>query len=161
MKRIWKLVTCSVVAFGLMATPVAANASSTDQMNSVAPLSGGYPECSNDVVVMGPDAADPRITIPSTSGRSMVNCTLNQGTINNSVRALQQAMNQCHGKNLSVDGNFGPATRSALRSVQSAVGTSADGIFGPDTRNKMSFKGNGSTCRTGNYIKANYIAWHN
>ncbi|MGN7947438.1 peptidoglycan-binding domain-containing protein [Microbacterium sp. 22215] len=111
---------------------------------------------------MGPsNSGVPRIPVPSTSNSGVSNCTLNQGTVNDAVRGMQQALNQCYGKGLTVDGNFGPATRTALRSVQSAIGATSDGIFGPSTRDRMTFKGNGSTCQTGLYIRTNHIAYFN
>ena len=49
------------------------------------------------------------------------------------VRALQQALRDA-GKELRVDGIFGPATESAVRQWQGQHGLKIDGIVGPATR---------------------------
>ncbi|MEU5160285.1 peptidoglycan-binding domain-containing protein [Streptomyces sp. NPDC020875] len=66
-----------------------------------------------------------------------VSCTLYQGVKSTGVKALQKNLNQCYGKKLQIDGSFGPATKAALRDVQSRVGAAVDGVYGPETRNKM------------------------
>jgi peptidoglycan hydrolase-like protein with peptidoglycan-binding domain len=49
------------------------------------------------------------------------------------VACVQKAMNYLDDAGLSVDSDFGPATRSAVETYQSDHGLSADGIVGPDT----------------------------
>ncbi|MFF3025918.1 peptidoglycan-binding protein [Microbacterium sp. NPDC057944] len=68
------------------------------------------------------------------------NCTLRAGNVSSAVRELQNSLVACHGKNITVDGDFGPATRTALAQVQSSLGLVADGIYGPQTYSKMKFK---------------------
>ncbi|HEY1016878.1 MAG TPA: peptidoglycan-binding protein [Herpetosiphonaceae bacterium] len=58
--------------------------------------------------------------------------TVREGDNGIVVQALQRELNK-HGKSLSVDGAFGPGTRSAVVSFQSSKGLGADGIAGPDT----------------------------
>src|SRR5690625_7475688 len=53
---------------------------------------------------------------------------------------LQTNLNE-RGASLAVDGSFGPATRTAVRSLQSAAGISVDGVVGPQTWKAL----NGST----------------
>jgi peptidoglycan hydrolase-like protein with peptidoglycan-binding domain len=48
------------------------------------------------------------------------------------VRTLQHLL-RAHGKNVAVDGIFGPATETAVRQVQTTGGVAADGIVGPQT----------------------------
>jgi len=68
------------------------------------------------------------------------NCTLRSGNVSSAVTVLQQSLVSCHGKSIAVDGQFGPATRTALIQVQSSLGLTADGIYGPQTYSKMKFK---------------------
>jgi peptidoglycan hydrolase-like protein with peptidoglycan-binding domain len=49
------------------------------------------------------------------------------------VTELQSLLNH-HGGDLSVDGDFGPATESAVRSFQAEKGLGVDGIVGPQTK---------------------------
>ncbi|ACU75102.1 NLP/P60 protein [Catenulispora acidiphila DSM 44928] len=58
------------------------------------------------------------------------------------VTELQQLLNK-HGAHLAVDGDFGPATRAAVKSYQSSHKLSVDGIVGPKT--KASLDGGNST----------------
>ncbi|HLI71084.1 MAG TPA: peptidoglycan-binding protein [Ktedonobacteraceae bacterium] len=58
--------------------------------------------------------------------------TTSQGSTGPAVMALQRQLN-AHGAFLTVDGDFGPATASAVRSYQSSHKLSVDGITGPQT----------------------------
>src|SRR5262245_58248653 len=51
------------------------------------------------------------LEVPGTSSGSST-CFLEQGDNSEAVRALQYSMNRCYGKSLTLDGDFGPATRS-------------------------------------------------
>jgi peptidoglycan hydrolase-like protein with peptidoglycan-binding domain len=62
--------------------------------------------------------------------------TTQSGSHGDAVTALQRQLN-AHGSNLTVDGNFGPATNSAVRSFQSAHHLSVDGVAGPNTWNAL------------------------
>lgn len=57
---------------------------------------------------------------------------LRQGSSGEAVKALQRELNDS-GASLTVDGSFGPATYSAVRSYQSRVGLLVDGIVGNNT----------------------------
>src|SRR5690625_1121090 len=74
------------------------------------------------------------------SGSSSSQPKLRQGDRGQAVRTLQTKLNE-RGASLAVDGSFGPATRTAVRSLQSAAGISVDGVVGPQTWNAL----NGST----------------
>jgi peptidoglycan hydrolase-like protein with peptidoglycan-binding domain len=61
---------------------------------------------------------------------------LTQGEIDGCVTNLQQLLNQ-HGASISVDGDFGPATLSAVENFQSGQGLSVDGVVGPATKSAL------------------------
>ncbi|MGI5509130.1 peptidoglycan-binding domain-containing protein [Streptomyces sp. CA-106131] len=58
--------------------------------------------------------------------------TVQKGATGPAVQAVQSQLN-AHGASLTVDGSFGPATDSAVRSFQSAHGLTVDGIVGSNT----------------------------
>jgi len=59
-----------------------------------------------------------------------------QGDSGAKVKAVQSQLNES-GYGLSVDGAFGPATDSAVRSFQGSQGLGVDGVVGDNTWNKM------------------------
>ncbi|HIY65185.1 MAG TPA: peptidoglycan-binding protein, partial [Candidatus Agrococcus pullicola] len=58
--------------------------------------------------------------------------TLKNGASSTAVSSLQGLLNN-RGSSLAVDGSFGPATLSAVRSFQSSNGLEVDGTVGPIT----------------------------
>jgi peptidoglycan hydrolase-like protein with peptidoglycan-binding domain len=58
--------------------------------------------------------------------------TTSQGSTGSAVEALQRQLN-AHGASLAVDGDFGPATQTAVENYQSSHHLSVDGIAGPQT----------------------------
>ncbi|MFH0240849.1 peptidoglycan-binding protein [Streptomyces sp. HK10] len=58
--------------------------------------------------------------------------SVSQGASGDAVRAAQVQLN-VYGAGIAVDGQFGPATDSAVRSFQSSHGLAADGLVGPRT----------------------------
>ncbi len=64
-------------------------------------------------------------------------------TTKDEIRWMQAALNNCIAKEglktsyISVDGSFGPASKTATIAFQKAVGLKADGSFGPATIQKM------------------------
>ncbi|GAA1796897.1 hypothetical protein GCM10009682_18230 [Luedemannella flava] len=71
-------------------------------------------------------------------GSITVLCTLSYGDSGDDVRQLQWILNYCYKKSLSVDGQFGPKTRTALMQAQDTENVKVDGIYGPQTA--MAFK---------------------
>ena len=65
-------------------------------------------------------------------------CNLGPGNAGPAVARLQIDLNNCYGKNLAVDGIYGPNTENAVKSVQSNEGVPVDGVYGP-----MTITGNG------------------
>jgi peptidoglycan-N-acetylglucosamine deacetylase len=61
---------------------------------------------------------------------------LKYGSSGTAVKQLQQALVN-KGYKISMDGSFGPATRSAVMSYQSSQGLTVDGIVGPSTWSKL------------------------
>ncbi|HJZ67842.1 MAG TPA: peptidoglycan-binding domain-containing protein, partial [Blastocatellia bacterium] len=59
--------------------------------------------------------------------------TLQKGSKGPAVVQLQQKLNELGFNVGDADGNFGPATESALIDFQSSKRLTADGIAGPDT----------------------------
>jgi peptidoglycan hydrolase-like protein with peptidoglycan-binding domain len=70
--------------------------------------------------------------------------TVRQGSTGPAVQALQVQLVK-HGSSISTDGDFGPATDTAVRSFQSAHGLSSDGIVGPATWQELLGTGGGGS----------------
>ncbi|MFC8720941.1 peptidoglycan-binding protein [Kitasatospora sp. NPDC057198] len=81
---------------------------------------------------------DVGVIVPATGSYS-TDCLLGQGNQSRAVEVLQNTLSVCYGQNITSDGVFGPATKSALITVQRQIGVSADGVYGPNTRNHMQF----------------------
>jgi peptidoglycan hydrolase-like protein with peptidoglycan-binding domain len=58
--------------------------------------------------------------------------TVSQGKSGDAVRAAQIQLNKFR-SNLVIDGNFGPATATAVRKFQTDNGLTVDGVIGPQT----------------------------
>jgi hypothetical protein len=106
----------------------------------------------------------------SGSTRSL-NCHLYKGTSGEGVRQLQMTLNECYGPRhasggikkfstaLVVDGQFGSATESALKTVQAYVGATADGWYGPATRTKMKARNNNGSGNWCMHLKVPVTWW--
>ena len=96
--------------------------------------------CTNAVSVTADSSGDTHAVVPGASNGVSWNpgeCQLSQGNSGAGVKAMQRGLNACYSAGLTVDGQFGPNTRSALIAVQKRIGVTADGIFGPQTRGTM------------------------
>jgi peptidoglycan hydrolase-like protein with peptidoglycan-binding domain len=71
---------------------------------------------------------------------------LQQGNSGDGVTVLQRALRYCVGRNISIDGDYGPQTAAAVLWFQDHINDTSgggtlieDGIYGPETRNWMPF----------------------
>lgn len=84
-----------------------------------------------------------RYTIPSNDSDDPVtarDCTLDQDHGGGAtVKTLQQALNQCNGAHLAVDGDYGAGTAQAVSAFQGSHGLTADGTYGPATAGKLAW----------------------
>lgn len=62
---------------------------------------------------------------------------LRRGDKNDAVKSLQGALKARAGQPVAFDGDFGPATETAVKNVQRYVGLTADGIVGANTWNVL------------------------
>ena len=65
------------------------------------------------------------------------------GASGGEVSALQDALHFCFGRTISIDGDFGPQTKSVLESVQRQIGVADGGVYGPTTRSHLRFVSTG------------------
>ncbi|MCF6521668.1 M15 family metallopeptidase [Streptomyces sp. JJ36] len=67
------------------------------------------------------------------------NRNLSRGASGSDVAQLQERIAgwAARGQNIAIDGQFGPATESALRRFQAGYGLSVDGVAGPQTYSKI------------------------
>jgi hypothetical protein len=63
--------------------------------------------------------------------------TFRKGDKGNGVKEIQEALNAALHLKLVADGDFGPATESAVKAFQALNGLTADGIVGPATRARL------------------------
>ncbi|MBP1744431.1 MAG: polysaccharide deacetylase [Firmicutes bacterium] len=91
----------------------------------------------------------------SSGGSSTSYPVLRIGSAGAAVSQLQQALVN-KGYSLSVDGAFGPITKSAVMSFQSSVGITVDGIVGPVTWGKLGTSSGSYTGGTSGGISTSY-----
>ena len=77
------------------------------------------------------------------------------GSRSNEVKQIQSKLRELGMYNGSVDGIFGPVTRSAVITFQKSVGLTADGIAGPVTLKYLGLQS--STASTGAAVTSNNI----
>jgi len=77
---------------------------------------------------------------PSSNVRTLPTTTLKPGDTGAQVRALQRALKALGYPVGTIDGQYGPATKTAVAAFQHAQGLTADGVFGPNTLNALIHK---------------------
>jgi peptidoglycan hydrolase-like protein with peptidoglycan-binding domain len=112
---------------GVMAAVVAAVGLA---VGTAAPASAA-PTCDSIAVYSG------IMYVPGVGGNVNTSCVMGIGANSSGVAILQTAMRLCFGQSLTIDGDFGPQTRQAVRNVQGMIGARVDGVYGPETFNKM------------------------
>jgi Putative peptidoglycan binding domain len=113
------------------------------------PANAALPYCNNVSGVTDAAAGLTRYeTYVNSSGNYTVSCDMNWINENGNagqrraIRQIQWDLVMCYGKSISIDGEYGPLTRQAVREVQSylnqfGAGLVVDGWAGPNTRKKM------------------------
>lgn len=102
---------------------------------AVAPSAAAWPyvgECSNSrkIIYNGTSSQTIKIPVVWYEGYYNVRCWMDYGSDGVGVEALQLALKSCYGQPIAVDGEFGPATRDALKYAQGKEGIAADGLYG-------------------------------
>ncbi|MDE3026072.1 MAG: peptidoglycan-binding protein [Acidobacteriota bacterium] len=90
-------------------------------------------------------ASLPPVTVPSPATTSnatpsvtvLPTTTLKPGDSGAQVKALQRALKSLGYPVGAVDGQYGPATKTAVAAFQHASNLTADGVFGPNTLNAL------------------------
>lgn len=77
---------------------------------------------------------------PSSNVRALPTTTLKPGDTGAQVRTLQRALKSLGYPVGTIDGQYGPATKTAVAAFQHAEGLTADGVFGPKTLNALIHK---------------------
>src|SRR4029077_15884150 len=73
-----------------------------------------------------------RVFSSTAAGAASAWPNVSQGSTGENVYSIQLLL-EAHGYSLSVDGNFGPQTATAVKSFQSAHGMGVDGVVGSQT----------------------------
>jgi hypothetical protein len=102
------------------------------------PAQAALPTCTTRAELWGQNGGQ-KIWVPAVpvNYTHSVDCLLKRGARNDAVKVLQASMANILERNLSVDGDFGPATQQAVRDVQRVYGIRVDGEYGPQTRRAM------------------------
>jgi peptidoglycan hydrolase-like protein with peptidoglycan-binding domain len=87
---------------------------------------------------------------------TLCSTTLQQGDSGSCVTQLQQRLNQLGGT-LTVDGQFGPATKNAVLAFQGRSSIGFDGVVGPTTQSHLNNPGSVNLNRVSTTTINNYI----
>jgi murein L,D-transpeptidase YcbB/YkuD len=77
--------------------------------------------------------------VPAITSGGSINCVLGVGNQGAGVKALQKSIKYCYNSSIVVDGDYGPATKSAVIAIQKSLGLTQDGVYGPQTRSAMNW----------------------
>jgi len=104
---------------------------------AVAPSAAGWTyvgHCSGNSPISCTAGSSQQIKVPHTmyQGLKNVRCWMDYGSTGDGVRILQLALKSCYGRSITVDGQFGPDTRDALKYAQSQERITVDGLYGEE-----------------------------
>ena len=101
----------------------------------------GLPTCDGVLVI---ESASGSARVPGDvdvlDGTSSSACEMQTGSgdeDDDAAAVVQQALVQCHGEAVTVDGQYGPQTADAVAAVQRQAGITPDGAYGPATMEAM------------------------
>ncbi|RKN39670.1 peptidoglycan-binding domain-containing protein [Micromonospora endolithica] len=108
---------------------------------SAAPAQAAAPRCNAVAFIPYIHGGGGQLEVPvyRTSGSNSLLCVMSYGDRGDDVSQLQWTLNYCYGEGLSLDGDFGSRTKSALIRAQKREGIGADGIYGPQTAQALRF----------------------
>ena len=96
------------------------------------------PATCDGVLVVESPSGSVRVPADTDLTDATVVCLIEPGAGDeDAVAVVQQALVQCHGQTLAIDGEYGPATAGAVSSVQRQAGIAPDGEYGPTTLEAM------------------------
>lgn len=106
----------------------------------------GLATCDGVVVV---ESASGSAQVPGDTGLldTSVSAACEMGTgegDDQAVAVLQNALAQCNGQAIEVDGEYGPQTAGAVAAVQRQAGVAEDGKYGPATLQAMQWPATGT-----------------
>jgi hypothetical protein len=133
-----------------IAVAMAIAASATGVALTATPARAALPYCNNISFVSSAGNGLARYeTYVNSSGSYTEICDMNWLNVNGNagqrraIKQIQWDLNNCYGKNLDIDGEYGPLTKQAVMQVQTYLnqnrgsGLVVDGWAGPKTRTAM------------------------
>ena len=131
-----------LLIIGLMAVGYsdAEQGSTTKTVDAVPDVDGDGPGTCDGVLVV--ESASGSARVPGDTdrpdGTATPLCEMDAGDGDpDAVAVLQQALADCHGQTVTVDGRYGPQTADAVMAVQSQAAIAVDGEYGPATLEVM------------------------
>jgi hypothetical protein len=99
--------------------------------------SSSKPRALTTPIVTVPTATTPAQKQTKPAVRVLPTATLKPGDTGSQVKALQRALKSLGYPVGTVDGQYGPATKTAVAAFQHKAGLTEDGVFGPKTLNAL------------------------
>jgi peptidoglycan hydrolase-like protein with peptidoglycan-binding domain len=128
--RVWRVIAAIALVAGVLSV--------------AAPASAALPTCTALTTYIATNGQYVQFPTNGAGTRDLF-CKLRRGDRNWGVVALQQSIHFCGGRQVEVDGIYGPITEDAIEWTQAANGLTVDGVYGPDTKDVLPvavFEGN-------------------